>query len=402
MSDRPPMARLAGRAAGLAGVLVPGLMLAACAAADGGGSHSSSRPTPLRLPLATSLTSAAGTSWAIVDMGGPARQGKNVWELFARPASAAAWRLATPGHIASSGGLVATVRAGTGAGLAAGFIATRDTGFAPVTSTANAGGNWSPGQPVVPGLARAPDALASDPGRDVLVLSANQQVLLLRPGTGPAWHLLTDLPWLARSAAGRACELTAITAVAFSPSGALLIAGDCRRAGVAGLFERDGRTWRLARLPLPARPASQPAAADPNAAGVSALSLVTSGDQTTAVLRVGSSAAGGLVAARRASNGRWTSSAELSIAAATVQSAAAWPAGAAAVVLSGHRAAVLAGHADRWHQLSGLPARVATLATGPGGQLEALAPQNQRLNVWSLHDGSWQLAQSAWVASAHK
>jgi hypothetical protein len=395
------MGTLAGRAAWLAGVLVPGLILAGCATAAGSGTHSHSLPAPLRLPLATSLTSAAGTSWAIVDMGGPARRGQNVWELFARPAGSATWLLATPGHIASSGGLVAAIRAGTGAGLAAGFIADRELGFAPVTSTANSGGNWSPGQPAVHGLATAPDALATDPGRNVLVLSANRQVLLLHPGTGPAWHWLTDLTWLARSAAGRACELTAITAVAFTPSGAPLVAGNCRRAGVAGLFERDGRSWRLAQLRLPAGLAGPAGNAEPSAAGVSALSLVTSGDQTTAVLRVGSSASGGLVAAHRASSGRWTSSAVLSIGAAAVQSAAVWPAGAAAVVLSDHRAAVLVAHGDRWQQVSGLPARVATLAIGPAGQLEALAPQDQRLNVWALRGGSWQLAQTTWVASAH-
>jgi len=318
-------------------------------------------------------------------MGGAVRQGQNVWELLARPAHSGVWRLATPGDVASSSGLVAA-SAGTPAGLAAGFVANAEIGFSPLASTADSGAEWSPGQPVMRGLAHAPDALAIGPRGSLLVLTATRQVLLLHPGTGPSWHLQTDLGRLARTAAGRTCGLTAITAVAFSAGGAPLVAGDCSQAGVAGLFEQDRSTWRLASLRLPS-----------GAGVVSALSLVTSGNRTTAVLRIGSSDSGRLVAARRSKTGQWISSAGMDIGAAGVQSAAVWPGGAAAVVLSGQRGAVQPGSNANWQQLGRLPARTATLATGPAGRLEALAPQNQRLQVWMRHGRSWELAQTAAV-----
>jgi hypothetical protein len=381
---RSPMQRLAGRAAWLTVVLVPCLVLATCAAAAGSPGHPRSVPASARLPLASSFASATGTSWAIVDMGGSWRQGQNVWELFARPAHSGTWRLATPGHIASGGGLVAT-STGTQAGLAAGFVATRQIGFSPITSTADSGVDWAPGQPVARGLAAAPDAMAVGPGRSSLVLTARRQVLLLHAGTGPSWQLETDLGRLAGIAAGRTCELTAITAVAFTTGGVPLVAGNCGRSGIAGLFERDRGAWQLATIRLP------------SGAAVSALSLVTAGDRTTAVLRIGPSGSGRLVAVRRSASGQWTTSAVLSIGAATVQSAAIWADGAAAVVLSGQRGAVLPGNSSDWQQLGRLPARVAALATGPAGQLEALAPQNQRLRVWMRRGQGWQLVQSVGV-----
>jgi hypothetical protein len=380
-----PIPRLAGRAAWLAVVLVPCLVLATCAAATGSPGHPRSVSGSPRLPLATSFASATGASWAIVDMGGSWRQGQNVWELFARAARAGTWRLATPGHIASGGGLVAT-SAGTPAGLSAGFVATRQLGFSPITSTADAGFDWSPGQPVTRGLAAAPDALAIGPRRVSLVLTARRQVLLLHAGTGPSWQLETDLGRLAHTAAGRACELTTITAIAFTTGGVPLVAGNCGRAGVAGLFEHDRGAWQLAAIRLPS-----------GATAVSVLSMTTAGDQTTAVLRIGSSGSGRLVAVRRSTSGQWTSSAALSIGAATVQSAAIWPAGAAAVVLSDQRGAVLPASGADWQQLGRLPARTATLASGPSGQLEALAPHGQRLRVWMRHGSVWELVQSLGV-----
>ena len=103
------------------------------------------------------------------------------------------------------------------------------------------------------------------------------------------------------------------------------------------------------------------------------------------------------MAVRRRANGQWTSSAGLGIGAASVQSAAVWADGAAAVVLSSHRGAVLPGDSADWQQFGHLPPLVLTLVTGPAGQLEALAPQNKRLRVWMRHGRGWRLVQTVGV-----
>ena len=119
--------------------------------------------------LATAITTAAGTSWAIVVMGGSSAQHDDFWQLFARPAGATKWRQVTPAGVADNGGLVAGV---TGAGsLVAGFRPSQDLSFSPLAATADSGASWSAGGPVNPGLADVPDALAGGPGGQLIALT---------------------------------------------------------------------------------------------------------------------------------------------------------------------------------------------------------------------------------------
>jgi hypothetical protein len=67
-------------------------------------------------------------------------------------------------------------------------------------------------------------------------------------------------------------------------------------------------------------------------------------------------------------------------------------------VLAGGRAAVLAGPATSWQQLSGLPAGSATLAPQPGGHTEALSAKGGTFQAWELSSGTWQLRQTIKVA----
>ena len=59
-------------------------------------------------PLATSMTTADGATWAILAMGGAAADENQFWELFTRPAGNGQWELVTPPGVADNGGLVAS------------------------------------------------------------------------------------------------------------------------------------------------------------------------------------------------------------------------------------------------------------------------------------------------------
>jgi hypothetical protein len=371
-------------------------MLAGCASAREQPPARAVSP-PVRLPLSISVSSA-GTAWAVVDMGGPPARRKNVWELFARPAGSAKWKLATPGHIASNGGLV-TSPAGPTA-MAAGFLAGRYFRFSPVATTVDSGIAWSPGQPLNSSLAAVPDALASGPDGRVLALDTAGQVLSVRPGQR-WWLTLTGQQALAATAAGRSCGLTAITAVAITPAGEPLVAGNCRKPGVTGIFTPAGKSWRLAGPALTGGGRAGPSLAAATSV-VSVLRLASSPEQTMAVLRV--SPAGGaadtVTTASLSPAGRWSTSAALRVGSAALQSVAVWAAGTAAVVLPGGRAAVLRAGAG-WTQFGGLPAGTSTLAAGQGGVVEALVPQGKSLAVWQLRHGSFVLIQTIEVPSAH-
>jgi hypothetical protein len=363
----------------MAGGLVAALVLAACGSARPAASSHPAAAADEVTPLATSMISPDGTSWAIVDMGGLATQHQNFWQLFTRPAASPTWRLATPLGVADNGGLVV---AATGANsMVTGFRPSQDLTFSPLASTADGGANWSPGGPLPGGLANAPDALAAGPAGQLIAVTSSGGALL-RTGPQAGWTRLTTLRQLAATAAGRSCGLTALTGAAFGPGGTVLLAGDCGRARQLGIFAQAGGTWTLRPPVLP------------DYGSTRVLSLATAGSVTTAVIGVGSGQSGGLVVAWLNAGGDWTSSAELHTGSATVLSASIWPGGAAGVVLSGSSAAVLTGPSARWQRFGSLPASTATLARGPDGQVEALSAKGATASVWDVKSGSWALAQT--------
>ena len=92
-------------------VLASGLVCAGVIAAGCGSKPAASTthaPAQAPPPLATSSAVTTGAAWTVVQMGGPAAQHENFWELFVRPAGTARWRLATPAGVADNGGLVVT------------------------------------------------------------------------------------------------------------------------------------------------------------------------------------------------------------------------------------------------------------------------------------------------------
>jgi hypothetical protein len=370
------------RAAGTV-LTVLAFLTAACGSTTTGSAGSTQQTLITRIPVATSLGGAGQPGWAAVQMGGSAASHNNFWELFARPAGSAQWRLATPVGVASNGGLM---MAAVGTGLIAGFGPSQDLTFSPLAAVTAPGADWSQnGAPVIPGLASVPDALASGPGGQLLALTGSGEVLRASAasvsGTWAAWTRVATLRTLSASPAGRACGLTALTAAGFTAAGAPEVAGDCSRPGADGIFAQQADGWQAAG---PAIPGDR----------ITVLGLTTQAGRTTALLYAQTASRAQVLAAWSASGtGSWTVSAAIGAGAGVPRSLQMWTGGSAALVLADGRGLTIAGPGGSWRALPALPAGTATLALGPAGQLQALTVGGERLAVWQLTAGAWHQVQ---------
>ena len=397
MSLTNPRRTIIAAATGLLGLAVA-LPLAGC----GSTPASSARPAAgiTRPALATALAApAGGASWAVVQMGGSSAQHNNFWELFVRPAGATGWKLATPGGAASNGGLVAAI---TGSGsLLAGVRPSQDLKFTPLAQTTDAGANWSQSNVLDTGLADNPSALVASPSGRLLAITESGDVDI-SSGPGASWSRLTTQHALGGTTPGRSCRLTAVTAAAWTPGGDPLLAGDCSKHGVAGIFVAADGTWRPAAPSLPTALAADP---------VSVIGLTTTATRTTAVLAVGTGAVTAVIAAWSADGGSsWRLSPELRTGPAT-SSTVTKPSvsfgadGSAALVLPGThasspgRGAMIGWQSAGWQDLPQLPAYTATIAVTQSGTPEALAAHGGALTVWQLPaaSGHWALQHTVHV-----
>ena len=159
-----------------------------------------------------------------------------------------AWRLATPAGVANNGGLEA---AGTGGSLVAGFRPSQDLTFSPLAATSDDGASWSAAGPVTPGLADAPDALASGSGGQLIALTSGGTAELGAkcrdnvdpPGQRPG----DDRP----PPAGHDCGLTGLTAATFARSEVPMLAGELQPAGNRGHLCRSRRELAGGRPAVP-------------------------------------------------------------------------------------------------------------------------------------------------------
>jgi hypothetical protein len=333
-------------------------------------------------------------------MGGSASSFDNFWELFARPAGSSNWKLATPAGVASNGGLVMT-QSGSGT-LVTGFRPSQALTFSPLAASADAGAAWSQQPPLSPGLANVPGALAGNSAGRLLALTNGGDVDT-GTGLGATWTKLTTLRVLANSAAGRACGLTALSAVAWTATGEPLVAGDCSKPGAAGIFTESSGTWQAAGPPLSGSAART---------GADVIGLATAAGRTTAILAVGSGITSAVVAAWSADGGaHWTLSPALRAPAlatdarTSVSFLARGSAGLVLTAAAGHgmasEAYTVGWQATHWVTLPQLPARsgpgqLATLAATAAGVQEALVVNRGTLSVWQLGSG-WTLAQTVRV-----
>lgn len=330
-------------------------------------------PRPVALPLATSVGGNQAT-WASVPMG---TAGPNLfWQLFVRPAQGTRWTLATPPDVATNGAIA--LAPGDGTSLVTGIHPSLLLGFSPITSTPDGGRTWSAGAPD-PGLAGVPDALAAAPaGGQLITLEHDGRVDLGRQGAGGR-PVLTSTSALARTPAGRACQLSGLTAAAFSPAGAAMLAGRCARPGVAGIFVSQGRGWQAAGPALPAALRGQ---------RIEVLRLTRAGGRLTALLQAGAGRAASVIAAWGATGGQWTLSPPLALRGLAVQGTS-FGASSLALNLAGRHGELLAGPGASWQALPELPAgRAVILALPSPGTVDALAASGSKLTAWQLHPGS--------------
>ncbi len=360
---------------------IGGLLLAGCLVAGCGSTPAASTAPPAvpaaPPPLATSFADGTGPGWTIVEMGGPAAQEDNFWELFTRAPGAAAWRLATPLGVADNGGLVV---AGTGGeSLLTGFVPSQSLTFSPLAASGDSGASWSSASLVNPGLADVPDALAARPGGDLIALTRGGAELGQHGGT---WTHLSSSRALAATPAGRACGVAGLTAVAFGSAGAPMLATSCDHPGVAGIFTDSGGGWHAAGPVVPASLARE---------NIEVLRLAPAGTGLVALLRAGTGPTASVIAAWYDGT-RWTLSPLLR--AGTVRSTAIGPDGSVGIILNATQAATLAGPGASWHLLPALPKWAATLALGPAGQVDAIAAHGGTFTDWRLAPAGWSPAQT--------
>jgi hypothetical protein len=370
-------------AAALAAAVLASGLAAGCSHA-GSGPAASASAAPAPLSLTTALT-AQETSWAAIPMG--AASGPNLfWQLFIRPAGSTRWSLATPPDVPTNGALIlaSTGSDSGGRSLTAGVRPSLELHFSPITVTTDAGRTWASGPPAA-GLADVPDALGSAPGGQLIALAADGQASLASP-TGASWTGLTSQRALGEGPAASRCGLTALTAAAYTPAGAPLLAGNCTRPGVAGIFSYARGAWDDAAPPMPASLGRE---------RIRVLRLTRTGDSDTALLEAGTGPAAALLAAWTSSGGQWTVSPPLPLEGARVLSTSFGGTGAAAVVLSGNRGAILSGPGAQWQALPALPSGMTvTLALPAAGGTDALAAAGSMLTVWHLAAGSARWAKT--------
>jgi hypothetical protein len=376
----------------LAAVTAAGLT--SCGSAHAG--QASPSAPPVRLSLATSADYPDG-SWAVLVMGGSAAQHNNFWQVFVRPGQTGDWKLATPLGVASNGGIM--VAAEGGPALAAAIRPSQDLSFSPVASSTDNGAKWAQSGLLDAPLAGYADALGAAPDSGLIALTRTGDVEL-RAHSGAAWIRLASEHTVA-AAAGRGCLPAQLTSVAYSPSGAALVAGACTREGQAGIFRLAGGHWSRTGPVLPAALTRR---------DVEVLQMARAGRAVAALLAVGRGSAARLLGAWSNRDGTsWSLSQPYQAGAARPLSAAFGSStsgagssggGALGVLLSGGRAVSVSGPGAAWRSLPALPAGAsalpdggATLAAAPGG-FEALTARGGQLSVWALSSGG-----SAWDRS---
>ena len=368
MSRVIPGARAAAAALAAAGLLTVG----ACgtqAPSSPGPAAGSSATGPGASSMATSIAGSLD-SWAIVPMAaGPA-----FWQVFARTANSAAWKLVTPPGVAINGGIVAS--ADGASALTVAVRPSNDLTFSPLATTANGGASWSTGGPIDAAVAASPGALGT---------AGNRLVALLSDGTietssdaGTTWSVTAGPGAIATSPAARGCGGTVrITSVSFGAAGTdVLAGGTCGTGGTTALFSYSpGTGWQRVSLPVSGR-LVRFAAGTALVQAKAGLIALFGGDY-------GWYAYAPLAATPQAVPAGWHASAALPVP-GPVTASGALALGGDWVLLSGGRAATISGPGQQWTPLPPVPAKTAVLASGPDEAVDALSVSGATLTVWRL------------------
>ncbi len=365
-------------------------VLAACSSTGtGDGVTSADSPSSVEVPLDT--TSAVGSAVeAVVPMGRLNDRLETFWQLFFRSTANSRWTLATPKGVADNGGLVVSTSTNmnTGATVSlAGFEPSQDLDFSPLASSTDMGRTWTPG--LLPaGLAAVPDALAVslDAGSVALVRDRGGEVLT-SIGNTSRWTKLVSRDAIASSAAGRACGVGDLTAVAVDPVGGVEVGATCSSSGLVGIFGKTGGTWHLVgpRISRPSAPAA-----------TKVLRLVDVNGVRSGLVALRSKSRTSLVALSSTDAGVWAHSGALPLRVGDrIASTGVEPGGGFVVLVSHSNKSVAleaeTGPGGGWQSLPSPPAGTATVAVSTGGLVDALAVGTTRLTDWRLDPsaGTW-------------
>jgi hypothetical protein len=313
---------------------------------------------------------AGADTWAVVPMSAdPA-----FWQVFARAANSASWRLVTPPGVAINGGIVASA-SGSGA-LTVAVRPSDDLTFSPLAATANGGASWSTGGPIDAAVAASPDALGAAGNRLVALLGDG--TIETSPDAGTTWSVIAKPGTIAASPAARGCGgAVRVTSVSFSAVSAdVLAGGTCGTGGTTALFAYSpGKAWQRVSLPVSGRLVRF----------ATGTALVQAKAGLTALFGGGYGwyAYAPLADSPQAVAASWQPSAALP-APGPVTASGTLALGGDWVLLAGGRAATIAGPGQQWTLLPRVPAKTAVLASGPDGAVDALAVSGETLTVWRL------------------
>jgi hypothetical protein len=366
-----------GRALTAAGALAVAGTLAACSSASSAGpaASSSAAASAASASMATSVATTADT-WAVLPMSAdPA-----FWEVFVRPANSASWKLVTPPGVADNGGLV--VSPSGASSLAVAFRPSQDLIFSPLAATADGGASWSAGPPLDAAVAASPDAFAAS-GTKLAALLTDGAVEA-STDAGASWSVIAKPGAIAASAAGKGCGgAVRVTSVSFglvtiAPLSTDVVAGGtCGAGGAAALFSYSpGTGWQRVSLPVSGQ-LVRLSGVMALVQGTSGLSALWRGTGWYAYAPLASTSA------PQPAPTNWSTSAALP-ASGQVTASGTLSLGGAWVLLSGGRAATIAGPGQQWTLLPPVPAKTTVLAAGPDGATDALAVSGTTLTVWRL------------------
>jgi hypothetical protein len=364
-------------------------VLAACSGAGtGDGVTPADSPVSIQVPL--DATSAVGSAVEVViPMGRLNDRLETFWQLFFRSTATSRWTLSTPTGVADNGGLVVSTSTNTdGATVSlAGFEPSQDLDFSPLASSTDQGRTWTPG--LLPaGLAAVPDALAVslDAGSVALVRDRGGEVLT-SVGNASRWSKLVSRDAIASSAAGRACGVGDLTAVAVDSVRGVEVGATCSSSGLVGIFGKAGGTWHLL---------------GPRVSGLSAraetkvLRLVDVNGVRSGLVALRSKSRTVIVAVASTDGGVWARSGALPLRVGDrIASTGVEPGGGFVVLVSRSNGSVTleaeTGPGAGWQSLPSPPTRTATVAVSTGGAVDALVVATTRLTDWRLDAsaGTW-------------
>jgi hypothetical protein len=394
-----------------------GLLLCGCGAGSGSGRPTAAQSAALHIPLATAVATpgslgptelSAATGWAIVPMGDLGVPSDTFWQLFVLAGARPSWILVTPEGVADNGGLAGSLVA------AGGVVGVESTGlldFSPVATTSSEGAHWTAG--ILPGpLTPVPDSMAAAPGGRLLALlgAAGSTIVASDDDASGGARDISFRSTLAE-VAGRSCELTALTAVAYGPAEQPLAGGRCEAPSHIGIFELSGGSWKLVGPPVPTAGLTEgvtshqrASAIMRSAAGRSVITQVLrlSMEGTQVVALAEAVAADGTATLFRltwSGSRGWTSSPVFDVPPSERLVATGDGANGSSFLLmsrsSSLTAEVLPAAGKRWSELPTPPAGTATLLLDADGVTEALAVHGWTLGVYTLlRTGAWAQVQA--------